>query len=94
MWFIFPQHRQLGRSETAKFYGLESVEEARAYADHHLLGQRLRLCCRAILPHLHKERAEDILGRVDALKLGSSMQIFSEAVPDEPLFRQVMSAIR
>ena len=52
MWFIFPQHRDLGRSATAKYYGLRGVDEARAYLAHPLLGDRLRSCSKAILPHL------------------------------------------
>jgi len=92
MWFIFPQHRDLGHSATAKFYGLGGIDETRAYAAHPLLGERLRECCRAILPHLKQEPAEDILGPIDALKLRSSMEIFSEAVPEEPLFAEVRHA--
>lgn len=92
MWFIFPQHRDLGRSATAKYYGLSGIEEAAAYAAHSLLGERLRRCCAAILPHLATTPAEAILGPVDALKLRSSMTIFAEAVPGEPLFRQVLAA--
>src|SRR5262245_9727023 len=80
MWFIFPQHRELGRSATAKFYGLSGVEEAAAYADHPLLGDRLRHCCLAVLPHLRAKPASDVLGSIDALKLKSSMTIFAEAV--------------
>jgi len=94
MWFIFPQHRDLGRSGTAKFYGLSGIDEAAAYASHPLLGERLHQCCRAILPHLRAEPATSILGPIDALKLGSSMQIFAEAVPGENLFREVAAAIR
>ena len=92
MWFIFPQHRDLGRSPTAKFFGLSGVDEAQAYAAHPLLGQRLRECARAILPHLAANRPEEILGPVDALKLISSMAIFAEAVPAERLFGQVLRA--
>ncbi|MFL6787680.1 MAG: DUF1810 domain-containing protein [Sphingomicrobium sp.] len=92
MWFIFPQHRDLGRSATARFYGLAGLDEARAFASHPILGERLRLCCRAILPHLEREPATAILGSIDALKLGSSMEIFSEAVPEEPLFAGVGAA--
>jgi uncharacterized protein (DUF1810 family) len=90
MWFIFPQHRDLGRSGTAKFYGLSGIEEARAFAAHPILGERFRQCCRAILPHLHEVRADAIRGPIDALKIRSSMKIFSEAVPDEPLFGEVL----
>lgn len=92
MWFIFPQHRDLGRSPTAKYYGLSGIDEARAYAAHPLLGERLRQCCRAMLPHLQVGTAEAVLGPVDALKLRSSMEIFSEAEPEEPLFQQLLSA--
>ena len=92
MWFIFPQHRDLGRSPTAQFYGLSRVEEARAYAEHPLLGKRLRQCAGAILPHLATSSPEAILGPVDALKLRSSMAIFAEAVPDELLFQKVLAA--
>ena len=92
MWFIFLQHRDLGRSPTAKFYGLRGVDEARAYAKHPVLGHRLRECAQAILPHLAFRSPESILGAVDALKLKSSMAIFAEAVPDEPLFMQLLQA--
>jgi uncharacterized protein (DUF1810 family) len=92
MWFIFPQHRDLGRSATAKFYGVSGLEEARAYAVHRILGERLRECCRAVLPHLRREPAEAIFGPIDALKLRSSMEIFSQAYPEELLFREVLEA--
>jgi len=44
MWFIFPQIRGLGRSETARFYAIASGDEAVTYLDHPLLGARLREC--------------------------------------------------
>ena len=94
MWFIFPQHRDLGSSGTAKFYGLSGVDEAAAYANHPMLGERLRQCCQALLPHLRTEPAAEILGPIDAMKLRSSMTIFAEAVPHEELFREVADAIR
>ena len=92
MWFIFPQHRDLGRSSTAKFFGLSGVAEAQAYLAHPLLGDRLRQCCQAILPHLRAQPAEAILGPIDALKLRSSMEIFGEASPGEALFPEVLAA--
>lgn len=94
MWFIFPQHRELGRSATAKFYGLSGIDEATAYADHPLLGERLRECCRTISPHLQLKSAEDILGPIDALKLRSSMELFAEAKPNDKLFQEIIGAIR
>ena len=94
IWFIFPQHIDLGRSATAKFYGFRGIDEARAYAAHPILGERLRQCCRSILPHLRSKPAATILGPIDALKLRSSMQILSEAAPEEPLFGEVAAEIR
>ena len=92
MWFIFPQHRDLGRSETAKYFGLSGVDEARAYLDHPILGDRFRQCCRAILPHLQLNPPEVVLGQVDALKLRSSMEIFSASSPGNSLFGEVLEA--
>lgn len=93
MWFIFPQHRDLGRSSTAKFFGLSGLDEAAAYAAHSLLGARLRECCAAVLPHLlNGISAETIMGPIDGLKLRSSMDIFHEAVPDEPMFAELRRA--
>lgn len=89
MWFIFPQHVDLGRSPTARQYGLGGVAEAAAYLNHPLLGPRLVRCCEAILPHLGRARAEDIFGEVDAMKLRSSMEIFAAAAPGEPVFAKV-----
>lgn len=93
MWFIFPQHADLGRSPTAKHFGLSGNEEARAYLGHPLLGPRLAACCEAVLPHLLAgRRAEEIFGPTDALKLRSSMEIFAQAAPDKPIFAQVRTA--
>lgn len=93
MWFIFPQHRDLGRSATSKFYGLSRVDEASAYAAHPLLGPRLRTCCEAILPHLGSAAAAvEVLGSVDAMKLRSSMELFHCAVPDETLFAAILAS--
>ena len=75
MWFIFPQIAGLGSSPMARFYAIASAEEARAYLDHPLLGPRLRAATEAMLAH-RGERAEDILGSVDALKFRSSMTLF------------------
>ena len=82
MWFIFPQHRDLGRSEMAKFYGLSGADEAAAYLGHPLLGPRLRECMAAVEPYLRAgTSAEEIFGAVDAMKLRSSMDIFGLDLP-------------
>lgn len=78
MWFIFPQLASLGRSGTAKFYGIADLEEARAYLADPVLGPRLIACAEAMLQHPDRS-AEDILGPVDALKLRSSATLFEAA---------------
>ena len=77
MWFIFPQSAELGRSPTAKFYGLSGEEEARAYLAHPLLGPRYRECVAAVRAQVDAERSlETIFGHLDAMKFRSSVQIF------------------
>ena len=82
MWFVFPQLRGLGRSETALLYGIASADEARDYLEHPLLGARLMECTEAVLAHRGRQ-AEAIMGNVDAMKLRSSMTLF-EAVAEAP----------
>jgi uncharacterized protein (DUF1810 family) len=77
IWFIFPQHRDLGHSDTAKFYGLTGRDEARAYAAHPILGPRLEACVAVVERHVAAGKPlEDILGEVDAMKYRSSREIF------------------
>jgi uncharacterized protein (DUF1810 family) len=81
MWFVLPQLAGLGRSPTAQFYGIASLDEARAYLRHPLLGRRLRECVAVILPWAGRRTAGQILGPVDALKLRSSMTLFDRVEP-------------
>ena len=78
MWFIFPQLTALGRSGTARHYGIADAAEARAYLADPVLRARLDACADAILSH-RDERPEAILGTVDALKLRSSATLFALA---------------
>lgn len=78
MWFVFPQLRGLGRSETARFYGIADLAEARAYLADPVLAGRLEQAATALLSHSGLT-AEEILGAVDALKLRSSATLFSRA---------------
>ena len=91
MWFVFPQLAGLGHSSMAQAYALASLDEARAYLAHPVLGPRLRECTAAVLAHTDRS-AEQILGVVDALKLRSSMTLFARAAPDEPAFAAVLEA--
>lgn len=89
MWFVFPQHRELGHSPTAQLYGIGSLAEARAYMAHPLLGARLVAATQAVLgataPSLHA-----IFGSPDDLKFRSSMTLFEPAAPEEPAFGRAL----
>ncbi len=89
MWFVFPQLRGLGSSPMAHRYGVASIDEARAYLRHPLLGPRLVECAKLMLGHRARS-AREILGSPDDLKLRSSMTLFAEASADEPSFRAVL----
>ncbi len=78
MWFVFPQLRALGRSPTANFYGIGSIEEARAYLLHPLLAERLARAVDAVLG-VSGCSAHEIFGSPDDLKFCSSMTLFNEA---------------
>jgi uncharacterized protein (DUF1810 family) len=97
MWFVFPQVAGLGTSETSRRYALETVGAARAFLAHPVLGPRLLDCVDALL-ELPDGRgdgtagpsAADVLGDVDAMKLHSSLTLFSQADPSEPRFARAL----
>lgn len=89
MWFIFPQVRGLGSSPTSTFYAIQSLEEAKAYLNHPVLGQRLQTCCEVLLSHKEKS-APKIFGFPDDLKLRSSMTLFAAVSKSDSVFAQVL----
>lgn len=78
MWFVFPQLRGLGRSAMANLYGIGSLDEARAYLAHPVLGSRLVLCTRAVLA-VRDRSLDAIFGSPDNMKYCSSMTLFAQA---------------
>ncbi|WP_375381674.1 DUF1810 domain-containing protein [uncultured Sphingomonas sp.] len=84
IWFVFPQIAGLGQSETARFYAIGSLAEAKAYLAHLVLGPRLLGATEALLRHPDRS-AETILGGIDAIKLRSSLTLFLEAGAGAPL---------
>lgn len=78
MWFIFPQLAGLGRSPTAQLYAIASIDEARAFLSHPVLGPRLHACVEA-LQDLEHGAAEAVFGDIDAMKLRSSLTLFEQA---------------
>jgi uncharacterized protein (DUF1810 family) len=89
MWFVFPQIAGLGTSPTAQRYAIASLDEARAYLAHPVLGPRLRECAAALVA-VEGRSAEDIFGFPDDLKLRSSMTLFARAADDPAAFQAVL----
>ena len=90
MWFVFPQLRDLGHSPMAKFYGIGSLDEARAYLAHPVLGRRLKLCTEAVLA-VEGRSSHEIFGSPDDVKFRSSMTLFALASVDKAnVFRQAL----
>jgi uncharacterized protein (DUF1810 family) len=85
MWFVFPQLAGLGSSPRAQFYGIVSLEEARAYLAHPVLGHRL-VECTELVNRVTGRTAYEIFGNPDDLKFHSSMTLFSLAAPGEAVF--------
>jgi uncharacterized protein (DUF1810 family) len=81
IWFIFPQLRGLGRSSTARHYGIASREEASAYLAHPTLGPRLRECA-GLVAAIDGRTAEEIFGWPDCLKVRSCMTLFAAVAAD------------
>lgn len=89
MWYVFPQLASLGRSDTAKHYGLRDLDEARAYLAHPVLGPRLLERSKQVLA-IEGRSAYAIFGAVDALKFCSCMTLFAAADPRQPVFRECL----
>ena len=89
MWFIFPQIAGLGFSGMAQRYAIQSLDEARAYLNHPTLGSRLKDCTRLVLA-IEGRSASDIFGSPDDMKFRSSMTLFAQAAPDNPIFAEAL----
>ena len=89
MWFIFPQIAGLGQSAMSIRFAIASLEEAKAYLAHAVLGPRLRECARLVLD-VQGSTARDIFGSIDEMKFRSSMTLFARAAPDEGVFERCL----
>jgi uncharacterized protein (DUF1810 family) len=89
MWFVFPQIAGLGQSPTSRWFAISSLDEARAYLAHPVLGPRL-VECAGIVAQTEGRTAEQIFGGLDAQKLRSSATLFHRADPGEPVFAEVL----
>ena len=88
IWYIFPQLKGLGMSGNSHYYGIDDINEARAYIEHPILGTRLREITSVYLK-ISGKNAQDIFGHLDAMKVRSCMTLFNE-VSEDDLFRKVI----
>jgi uncharacterized protein (DUF1810 family) len=89
MWFIFPQIDGLGNSPTTRFYAITSLDEARQYLSHPVLGARLMEGTEAVLA-VSGRSASDIFGHPDDWKLQSSMTLFALVAEPGSVFERVL----
>jgi uncharacterized protein (DUF1810 family) len=89
IWFIFPQLKGLGRSSTSEYYGIGSIDEAKAYLRHPLLGRRL-VECAELVNRVEESSVDEIFGFPDNLKFRSSMTLFAEAAEDKTIFEAAL----
>lgn len=89
MWFIFPQIRGLGYSQVSIEYSISSLEEAKAYLAHPILGPRLIECTR-LVNRIEALSAEDIFGYTDAMKFRSCITLFANAAGDNQIFMDAL----
>ena len=89
MWYIFPQLRGLGHSETAQLFAIRDLKEARAYLDHPVLGPNLIEISTELL-QLKDKSAREIFGATDELKLRSCMTLFAGIENSDPIFEKVL----
>lgn len=90
IWYIFPQLKGLGTSYNSQYYGLDGVEEARAYWEHPILSARLREITNALLSHRSDRTILQLMGsRIDVTKLRSCMELFDPIAPND-VFAEVL----
>jgi uncharacterized protein (DUF1810 family) len=89
MWFIFPQIEGLGSSSLARKYAISSLDEAKAYLNHPVLGSRIKKCTRLVLSTEGRTMGE-IFGTPDDLKFRSSLTLFAHAEPAEQAFQDAL----
>lgn len=89
MWYVFPQIKGLGKSDTAKWYAIKDLQEAKDYLNNEILSNRLEQICKALLD-LDCNDAYKIFGSPDDMKLKSSMTLFEIASPENKIFKSVL----
>ena len=89
IWYIFPQMKGLGRSSMSDYYGIQDLEEAKAYLADPILGKHLIEICGALLS-LDSNDATEVMGQPDDRKLKSSMALFDAATESLDVFQRIL----
>lgn len=89
-WFIFPQIKGLGKSQKSDLYALSSVEEAKSFYNHPVLGTNLREISEELLKHSKASIIEIMGNTLDALKVRSSATLFYVATKDI-IFKKIIN---
>ncbi|MGB7202827.1 MAG: DUF1810 domain-containing protein [Pyrinomonadaceae bacterium] len=90
MWFVFPQIRGLGSSNLSQIYAISSINEAKAFLVHPVLGARLIECSKLVV-EVDGRTAVQVFGKTDAMKFHSSMTLFCLASPETKVFRDALN---
>lgn len=83
IWFILPQLKGLGFSYNSQYYGINGIEEAKAYLEHPDLGMRLRRITEILIQWAGRKSMQELLGGIDAMKAKSSLTLFDIASPND-----------
>ena len=89
IWYIFPQIDGLGLSSMSRMYAIKDINEAKAYVENEILYNHLIEITTALL-NLETNNIYDIMDEPDDMKVRSCMTLFSEVLPDNPLFKKVL----
>lgn len=90
IWYIFPQFVGLGYSSNSKLYAIKSIDEAKAYLHHPILGPRLAECAKAALA-VNGRTAYAIFGDIDELKVWSCATLFAHIATTESVFEDLLN---
>ncbi|MEN2488233.1 DUF1810 family protein [Flavobacterium sp. B11] len=88
MWFIFPQIKGMGSSDTSKFYEIKNADEAIAFLEHPILGKHLIEITSELIKK--EENVSDIFESIDLENLQSCMTLFASVQNTEPIFQEVL----
>ena len=89
MWFIFPQIAGLGLSATSRHFAIVSLDEARAYLRHNILGPRLEECTSLVL-RVDDRTACRIFGAPDDMKFRSCMTLFAHVTGADSVYARAL----